>query len=109
MMPGVASGAGEAAIALIGAAVTAITDGSGSGVAACGLGATLGLGSGAAVGGTRMETAMVLAGALVGTSAGMGAGETAITACVGTGLGADELSGAGVGFGGAVGAKCESS
>ncbi len=108
----------------MGAALTAMTDGSGSGVAggivgakvACGLGvwgacvgATLGFGTGAAVGGTFIDTATVVAGAAVGTCSGIGAGETAITACVGMGLGALELSGAGVGFGGAVGANFESS
>ena len=68
-----------------------------------------GLGCGAEVGGALMLTATTLAGALVGTAGGSGAGVTASCACVGTGLGAEELSGAGVGFGGAVGANFASS
>lgn len=121
--PGVVTGIGLD-IAAIGAAVTAIAVGSGSGVAGgafgaavgcgCGVrgswvGATLGFGKGAVVGGMRIDTATTAAvGTLVGTVNGSGAGETAMTACVGTGLGASELSGAGVGFGGAVGANFES-
>jgi pyruvate kinase len=119
----VAAGRGVA-IVVIGGAVTAMTEGCGCGVAGgavgalvgcgCGVrgacvGATLGLGEGAAVGGTFIVTATVLAGAAVGTCSGSGAGETAITACVGIGFGAAELSGAGVGFGGAVGANFASS
>lgn len=56
-----------------------------------------------------MLTAATFAGALVGTAAGNGAGVTAIWACVGTGFGAEELTGAGVGFGAAVGANFASS
>jgi hypothetical protein len=69
-----------------------------------------GCGVGAAVGGTRIETAICAAvGTLVGTATGSGAGVTAITACVGAGFGASEAAGAGVGFGGAVGANFASS
>ncbi len=56
-----------------------------------------------------MLTAATFAGAVVGTAAASGAGVTTICAWVGTGLGADELTGAGVGFGGAVGANFASS
>jgi hypothetical protein len=56
-----------------------------------------------------MVTATVVAGAAVGTCSGSGAGDTAMTACVGIGFGALLLCGAGVGFGGAVGANFESS
>jgi hypothetical protein len=100
-----------------GASVAEIDDGAGAGVtgAACGaavgsgfcVGATVGAAEGlggAAVGGTFMLAAMTLAGALVGAAGGIGAGVTANCACVGDGLGAEELTGAGVGFGGAVGA-----
>lgn len=76
------------------------------------VGATVGRGRGvgAAVGGTRIVAARIAAvGTLVGTATGSGAGETAITACVGTGFGASEAAGAGVGFGGAVGANFASS
>ncbi len=69
------------------------------------VGTVLAFGCGAAVGGTFTATAKMFAGALVGTIGGSGAGETAICACVGTGLGAAELTGAGVGLGGAVGAN----
>lgn len=86
-----------------------MADGCGTGVAGLAVGAALGRGDGAAVGGALIVTATVVAGTLVGTCAGMGAGETAMTACVGIGLGASELTGAGVGFGGAVGANFESS
>ena len=73
------------------------------------VGATLGFGTGAVVGGTRIAAAMTAAvGTLVGTVSGSGAGDTARIACVGTGFGASELSGAGVGFGGAVGANLAS-
>lgn len=121
-MPGVATGAGDAAA--IGIGLTTMADGCGMGVAGlavgaalrigCGvrgawLGTALGRGDGAAVGGALIVTATVVAGAVVGTCAGIGAGETAMTACVGTGFGASELTGAGVGFGGAVGANFESS
>jgi hypothetical protein len=109
--PGVTSGTGEA-IATTGAAVTATALGSGTGVAGGAVGAAVGFGRGvgAAVGGTRIDAATYAAvGTLVGTVTGSGAGETAITACVGTGFGASELTGAGVGFGGAVGANFASS
>jgi hypothetical protein len=104
--------------AAIGAAVASNADGCGAGVTsggfgdavACGcgvreaaLGTTLGFGNGAAVGGALMLTAAMRAGTLVGTVAGIGAGLTAISACVGKGFGTAELSGAGVGFGGPLG------
>jgi hypothetical protein len=120
-VPAVAAGTGVAAI---GGAVTAMTEGCGCGVAGgavgalvgrgCGVrgacvGTTLGLGEGATVGGTFIVTATFVAGADVGTCFGSGAGEAAMTACVGIGFGAAELSGAGVGLGGAVGANFASS
>jgi hypothetical protein len=73
------------------------------------VGIALGFGCGAAVGGALTLTATTFAGTLVGTAAAMGAGVTAICAWVGMGFGADELTGAGVGFGGAVGANFASS
>ena len=74
------------------------------------VGAAVGLGSGAAVGGTFRLTAVVVSGTLVGTAAAIGAAETAICAgAVGAGIGGIVLTGAGVGFGGAVGANFESS
>jgi hypothetical protein len=110
-MPGVVTGSGELN-AVIGAGVTAIGEGEacGCGVCAATVGAALGFGAGAAVGGGLIATATTAAvGTVVGTCAGRGAGETAITASVGMGFGASELSGAGVGFGGAVGANFASS
>jgi hypothetical protein len=83
--------------------------GTGCGVRGSCVGSAVGLGMGAAVGGVLIATATLAAGAAVGTCAGSGAGDTAITACVGIGFGASELSGAGVGFGGAVGANFASS
>jgi hypothetical protein len=106
--PAVAAGTGVASAAM-GAAVTWMTEGSGRGVCGVSVGTILGLGEGAAVGGTFIVAATVVAGAAVGTCSGIGAGEAAITACVGSGLGALELTGAGVGFGGAVGANFASS
>ncbi len=108
-MPGVATGAAEAIA--IGNGLTAMAVGCGCGRGVCGtcVATAFGLGEGAALGGTFIDTATVAAGMLVGTCAGIGAGETAITACVGFGLGASELTGTGVGLGGAVGANFESS
>ncbi len=106
--PGVATGTADAN-ASMGAAVTAIADGSGAGVRGTCVATADGLGEGADVGGTLIATAIVDAGALVGTCSGSGAAVTEITACVGTGLGASEFTGAGVGFGGAVGANFASS
>jgi len=121
-LPGVTSGCGVDA-AISGAAVATKADGSGAGVTGAALGGAvgngwrvgravgtaLGFGSGAAVGGAFTLTATTLAGTLVGTAAAIGAGVTAICACVGTGFGAAELTGAGVGLGGAVGANFASS
>ncbi len=70
----------------------------------------VGTGRGAAVGGTFVVTATAAAvGTLLGTDGGNGTGEATIASCVGCGLGAADASGAGVGFGGAVGANAESS
>ena len=87
-----------------GAAVTAMTEGSGCGVSAgSGLGVRLGSGFGVNRGmglGERNATrADTVTGAAVGTCTGSGAGETSIGAAVG----------GGVGFGGAVGANFASS
>ncbi len=75
-----------------------------------GLGAADGLGTGEAVGGDFIDTAVTGNGTLVGTAAAIGAAETAICgSCVTTGAGCMVLCGAGVGFGGAVGANFASS
>lgn len=102
----------------MGAALASNADGSGAGVTSCArgaavgtgcgffgaaVGAALGFGTGAAVGGALMFAAMTVAGIAVATAGGIVAGVTAISACVGTGFGASELSGAGVGFGGPFG------
>lgn len=52
---------------------------------------------------------MTCAGTLVGTAAMIGSGVSAISGCVGCGLGAADASGAGVGLGAAVGANFASS
>lgn len=115
--PGVTTACGTGC-ALIGAAVASIADGCGAGVTGCGFAAwvgtgagvrgadvttAVGFGNGAVVGGALMLTAATRAGTEVGTAAAIGAGVTEICACVGSGLGAAELSGAGVGFGGPFG------
>jgi len=95
---GVYTGTGVV-IATMGAAVAGIAVGCGIGVAAGAVGADVGRGrgAGARVGGTRIEAAtLATLGTAVGTLSGIGAEETAIT-------------GAGVGFGGAVGANFASS
>jgi hypothetical protein len=91
-MPGVTTACG---CATIGAAVASRAEGCGAGVTSCGLGvalasgsgvraatvgAAVGFGAGAVVGGAFMLTAAMRAGTLVGTAAGIGAGVTAISA-----------------------------
>ena len=73
------------------------------------VGAAVGACVGGAVAGTRTVAATTLAGTVVGTAATTGIGVRLISGCVGCGFGAAEASGAGVGFGGAVGANLASS
>ncbi len=106
--PGVTTACGVAC-AISGANVAAgalgcSTFGSGRAV-----GAEVGACVGGAVGGARTVAATTLAGTLVGTAAMIGIGVRLISGCVGCGLGAADASGAGVGFGGAVGANLASS
>jgi hypothetical protein len=79
--------------------------GAGARVAA-GLGDAVGRARAMTVGGTRTAAAATVSGITVGAVAGRGAGLTASCAAVGMGFGAWEATGAGVGLGGAVGAKC---